>query len=95
MKTRRTIALAAAAVLALTVSGPGASAVDPGPQYPADACQSVTIIAPNVAFADALAKGVFILGPVEGMALAEKLEGVQALIVAADGTVTLSKGLRK
>lgn len=69
--------------------------IDPRTGYPADACQSVTIIAPNVAFADALAKGVFILGPVEGMALAEKLEGVQALIVAADGTVTLSKGLRK
>ncbi len=69
--------------------------IDPRTGYPADLCQSVTIIAPNVAFADALAKGVFILGPVEGMALVEKLEGVQALVVAADGTVTLSKGLRK
>ena len=43
MKTRRTIALAAAAVLAVTLSGAAASAVDPGPQYPADSCQD-----PNV-----------------------------------------------
>ena len=69
--------------------------IDPRTGYPADLCQSVTIIAPNTAFADALAKGVFILGPVEGMKLAEKIEGVEALIVAADGTLTLSKGLKK
>lgn len=69
--------------------------IDPRTGYPADQCQSVTIIAPNTAFADALAKGVFILGPEEGMALAEKCEGVEAIIVAADGTVTRSKGLRK
>lgn len=69
--------------------------IDPRTGYPADRCQSVTIIAPSTAFADALAKGVFILGPEEGMALAEKCDGVEAIIVAADGTVILSKGLRK
>jgi thiamine biosynthesis lipoprotein len=69
--------------------------IDPRTGYPADRCQSVTIIAPSTAFADALAKGVFILGPEEGMALAERCEGVEAVVVAADGTVTLSKGLRK
>ena len=68
--------------------------IDPRTGYPADKCQSVTIIAPNTAFADALAKGVFILGPEEGMALAEKCDGVEAIVVAADGTVAFSKGLR-
>lgn len=68
--------------------------IDPRTGYPADRCQSVTIIAPSTAFADALAKGVFILGPGEGMALAEKCEGVEAIIVSADGDVTMSKGLR-
>jgi hypothetical protein len=29
------------------------------------------------------------------MRLVESLEGVQALIVAADGTLTMSKGLKK
>ena len=69
--------------------------IDPRTGYPGDLCQSVTIVAPNLAFADGLAKGVFILGPDKGMKLLEKLEGVEALIVAADGTVTLSKGLKK
>jgi len=69
--------------------------IDPRTGYPADRCQSVTIVAPNLAFADALATGVFVLGPEKGMSLVEKLEGVQALIVAADGTVTMSRGLGK
>lgn len=69
--------------------------IDPRTGVPADRCQSVTIVAPNLAFADALATGVFVLGPEQGMALVEKLEGVHALVVAADGTVSLSPGLRK
>lgn len=67
--------------------------IDPRSGYPADQCQSVTIVAPTLAFADGLATGVFVLGPVEGMKLVESLEGVEALIVAADGAVTTSKGL--
>ena len=69
--------------------------IDPRTGYPADLCQSVTIVAPNLAFADGLATGVFVLGPKKGMELVENLEGVQALIVAADGTLTISKGLKK
>jgi FAD:protein FMN transferase len=69
--------------------------IDPRTGYPAAKCQSVTIIAPTTAFADAFAKGVFILGPEEGLALAEKIEGVEAIVVAADGAVTFSKGLRR
>jgi FAD:protein FMN transferase len=68
--------------------------IDPITGYPADKCQSVTIVAPVLAFADGLAKGVFVLGPEEGMALVERLEGVQAIIVAADGTMTVSSGLK-
>ena len=69
--------------------------IDPRSGYPADLCQSVTIVAPNLAFADGLATGVFVLGPEKGMKLVESLEGVEALIVAADGTLTMSKGLKK
>ena len=68
--------------------------IDPRTGYPADGCQSVTIVAPNLAFADGLATGVFVLGPEKGMALVESLEGVHAVIVAADGTLRMSKGLR-
>ena len=43
--------------------------------------------------ADALAKGVFILGPEAGMALVERLPDVEAVIVGADNTVRVSSGL--
>ncbi|MCE9584094.1 MAG: FAD:protein FMN transferase [Planctomycetes bacterium] len=68
--------------------------IDPLTGYPADKCQSVTIIAPVLGFADGLATGVFVMGPEKGMELVEKLEGVEAIIVAADGTVSVSSGLK-
>jgi FAD:protein FMN transferase len=68
--------------------------LDPRTGYPADRCQSVTIVAPNLAFADGLATGVFVLGPEKGLSLVEKLEGVHAVIVAADGALRMSSGLR-
>jgi thiamine biosynthesis lipoprotein len=69
--------------------------IDPRSGYPADACQSVTVTAPALAFADALATAVFVLGPAKGMELVERLEDVEALIVAADGTVSASSGLKR
>ena len=69
--------------------------IDPRTGYPADRCQSVTVTAPTLAVADAIATGVFVLGPAEGMALVEKLPGVEGLIVAADGKVTVSSGFRR
>ena len=44
--------------------------------------------------ADALAKGVFILGPDRGMALIEKLPQVEGVIVSAKNEVSISSGLR-
>ncbi len=69
--------------------------IDPRTGSPADGCQSVTVTAPTLAFADALATAVFVLGPAKGMELVERLEEVEALIVAADGTVTASSGLKR
>ncbi len=69
--------------------------IDPRTGYPADGCQSVTITAPVLAFADGLATGVFVLGPDKGMALVEALAGVEAIIVAADGKVSVSKGFAR
>lgn len=68
--------------------------IDPRTGYPADKCQSVTVIAPVLAFADGLDTGLFVMGPEKGMELVEKLEGVEAIFVAADGTVTVSSGLK-
>lgn len=61
--------------------------------YPARGCRSVTIIAPDTMTTDALSTSIFILGPVDGMKLVEKLKGVEAIIVDADGKIAHSSGI--
>ena len=67
--------------------------LDPRTLQPARLCQSVTIIAPDATTADALATGVFVMGPARGMALVERL-GLGAVIVDAQGMVIVSSRLR-
>ena len=54
--------------------------LDPKTGYSADGCCSVTIWANAGIDADALATGVFVLGPEEGLKLAEEREDIEALI---------------
>jgi thiamine biosynthesis lipoprotein len=61
---------------------------------PARLCRSVTLVTDRAVLADALAKGVFILGPDEGMALIERLPGVEGVIVSATNQVLVSSGLK-
>jgi FAD:protein FMN transferase len=61
---------------------------------PARGCRSVTLVTDRAVLADALAKGVFILGPDAGMALIEKLPGVEGVIVGATNDVRVSSGLK-
>ncbi len=67
--------------------------INPKTGYPADECQSVTIVAEEATFADGLATGIFVLGPREGMALIENLEGVEGVIVNKEGDISVSSGL--
>jgi len=67
--------------------------LDPRTLQPARLCQSVTIIAPDATVADALATGVFVMGPVDGLALVERL-GLGAVIVDAEGGISVSSRLR-
>lgn len=60
--------------------------LDPRTGKPADKCLSVTLIASDAAFADALSTAVFVLGPIEGMKLAKKL-GVKAIMVDKKGII--------
>jgi len=69
--------------------------INPKTGYPADLSRSVTVIAKKAYFADALATGVFIMGPEKGLALIESLEGVDGMIIDARGNVHVSKGLQK
>jgi thiamine biosynthesis lipoprotein len=53
---------------------------------------SVTVTAETAMDADALSTTVFVLGPHEGLALVESLDGVEALVVTADREVLQSSG---
>lgn len=68
--------------------------LDPSTGQPARLCRSVTIVTKRPVLADGLGKGVFLLGPEEGMALVERLPDVEAVIVGADNQVHVSKGLK-
>ncbi len=61
---------------------------------PAQLCRSVTLVTDRAVIADALAKGVFIMGPAAGMALVERLKHVEAVIVSAQNEVLISPGLK-
>ena len=69
--------------------------LDPVTLEPARRCQSVTVIASEGTVADGLDTGIFVLGPERGMALVEQLPDVEAVIIDADGRMTVSSGLRE
>jgi thiamine biosynthesis lipoprotein len=68
--------------------------LDPATGEPARLCRSVTLVSPSPVLADAVSKGVFILGPQKGMALIERLPDIEGVIVSAKNEVLVSKGLK-
>ena len=68
--------------------------IDPRSGYPASKCQSVTVLAKTAYLADALATGIFVLGAKDGMDLVESLDQIEALIVDAQGIISVSSGLQ-
>jgi len=68
--------------------------LDPRIGQPARLCRSVTIVSDSPVLADAVAKGVFILGPEQGMALVERLPNLAAVIVSAKNDVLVSSRLQ-
>lgn len=68
--------------------------IDPDIGEPATGCRSVTLVSNKAVLADAIAKGVFILGPDAGMRLIEQLPDVEGVIVTPDNTVLVSSGLK-
>jgi thiamine biosynthesis lipoprotein len=69
--------------------------LNPKTGYPVDYMQSVTIMAKNAYWADALATGVFVLGPEKGLKLIESLPKVEGLIIDQNGKSYVSKGLQE
>src|SRR5262245_8835434 len=68
--------------------------LDPASGQPARGAVSVTTVSTRAVIADAVSKGVFILGPDAGMALVERLPDVEAVMVTADNRVLISSGLQ-
>ena len=68
--------------------------LDPDRGEPARGCRSVTIVTDRAVIADGLSTGVFVLGPAAGMALIERLPGVEGVIVTDRNEVLVSSGLR-
>ncbi len=68
--------------------------INPHTGYPATGLRSVTIICPDVELADALDDAVFVLGPVEGLAMINRLKGVDATVITDDGQTLVSKGMQ-
>lgn len=67
--------------------------LDPRTGKPSRLSRSVTIVTRDALIADGLSTGVFLLGPEAGMALIERLPGVEGVIVGADNKVLVSSGL--
>jgi len=59
--------------------------IDPHTGYPAAAAVSATVVAKNSVQADALSTAIFVLGPQRGIALADSLPEVEAMIIYQDG----------
>jgi thiamine biosynthesis lipoprotein len=68
--------------------------INPHTGYPATGLRSVTIICPDVELADALDDAVFVLGPTEGLALINRLKGVDATVITDEGKTLVSRGMQ-
>lgn len=69
--------------------------LDPATGYPArSGLCSVTIVCDSGLLADALSTACFVLGPEQGLALAEAY-GAEALLVEEDGKLHMTKGMKK
>ncbi len=68
--------------------------LDPRTGYPVEELRSVTIVCPNGELADALATGISVMGIAEGLALLNRLEGIEGMLVDRDGKLHFSKNLR-
>jgi thiamine biosynthesis lipoprotein len=55
--------------------------------------RSVTIIGPDATTTDALSTSVFVLGPVKGMKLVEKLDDIEAVLIDQHDRMIYSSGL--
>jgi thiamine biosynthesis lipoprotein len=68
--------------------------LNPFTGFPARHFRSVTILTRDALSADGLSTAVFVMGPKRGLRLIEAMEGVEGLIISADGKTIASEGLK-
>ena len=66
--------------------------INPATGRSAKASWSATVTGPDAMTTDALSTTIFILGAVEGLALVESLDGIDAIIIDNRGKVYYSSG---
>jgi thiamine biosynthesis lipoprotein len=66
--------------------------IDPRIGQPANASQSVTVVAPSAEEADVLATAVFVLGPAKGLDLISQRSDTQAFLIDASGKFWMTDG---
>ena len=67
--------------------------LDPGSGRSAGIVQSASVLAPRAIDSDALSTTIFVLGTDRGLALINRLPGVDAIIIGAEGKLHYSAGL--
>lgn len=67
--------------------------LDPATGRSARDAWSVTILGPDATFTDALSTSVFVLGPERGLALIDRMPGIDAIIIDAAGRLRYSRDL--
>lgn len=68
--------------------------IDPRTGYPTTGVKSVTIVCPDAEVADALATSVFVLGQEKGLALINKLNHIECLIITDEDEILTSNNLK-
>ena len=68
--------------------------LDPKSGEPVRLAKSATVIASSVMDADALATAIFVLGKDKGIALADSIEHIEAMVVPSSGATGFSQGFR-
>ncbi len=67
--------------------------LNPATGRPSEASWSATVIGPDAMTTDALSTTIFILGADAGLALIEKLDGFDAIVIDSSGKIHYSSGL--
>jgi thiamine biosynthesis lipoprotein len=63
--------------------------------FPAEGCQSVTVLHEEATTADAVATAIFVLGPEKGVSLCKRLKGLNCLIMDKGGKIIFSPSLKE